>query len=86
MEQHFVEVQTVQKDAREDNVVAMEQQLSTKVHVEVQQDTKVQVMAKTLRRVMEMERWEIKSYSKERCAILDNVTLLEKGIKIANPW
>ncbi len=45
MEQHFVEVQTVQKDAREENVVIMEQQLSTKVQVEVQQNTEVQVMA-----------------------------------------
>jgi hypothetical protein len=41
MEQHFVEVETVQKDVREGNVVAAEEQLSTKVQVEVQQTTEV---------------------------------------------
>jgi hypothetical protein len=30
-EQHFVEAQTVQKDAREENVLAKEKQLPTKV-------------------------------------------------------
>jgi hypothetical protein len=30
-EHHFVEARTMQKDAREDNVVAKEEQLSTKV-------------------------------------------------------
>jgi hypothetical protein len=30
-EQHFVEAQTVQKDSRKGNVVAKEEQLSTKV-------------------------------------------------------
>jgi hypothetical protein len=34
----------VQKDAREENVVETEKQLSTKVQVEVQQATKVQEM------------------------------------------
>jgi hypothetical protein len=30
-EQHFMEAQIVQKDAREENIVAKEEQLSTKV-------------------------------------------------------
>jgi hypothetical protein len=40
-----VEAQTTQKDAREENIVEAKKQLSTKVQVEVQQTTKVQVMA-----------------------------------------
>jgi hypothetical protein len=31
MEQHFVEAQIVQKDVREENIVEVEEQLSTKV-------------------------------------------------------
>jgi hypothetical protein len=34
VEQHFMELQMVQKDTREENVVAMKQQPSTKVQVE----------------------------------------------------
>ncbi len=45
VEQHFVEAQTVQKDAREKNVIMVEEQLSTKVQVDVQRTTKVQAMA-----------------------------------------
>ncbi len=56
MEQHFVEVQTMQKDAREENVVEVGEQLSTKVQVEVQQTIEIQEMAKTQRKTMEMEK------------------------------
>jgi hypothetical protein len=41
MEWHFMEAKMVQKDAREGNVVVTEEQLSTKVQVEVHQATKV---------------------------------------------
>jgi hypothetical protein len=42
-------------------------------------------MAKAQRRVMEIERCELKVVAKRRCAILDKATLLDKGIKIPNP-
>jgi hypothetical protein len=42
-----VEAQMVQKDAREENIVEVEEQLSIEMQVEVQQATKVQVMAET---------------------------------------
>jgi hypothetical protein len=42
-------------------------------------------MAKTQRRAMEMKRHESKTIAKIRHAILDIITLLEKGIKIPNP-
>jgi hypothetical protein len=41
MQQHFVEVETVQKDVREGNVVVAKEQLSTEVQVEVQQTAEV---------------------------------------------
>jgi RecB family endonuclease NucS len=85
VEQHFVEAQTMQKDAREENIIEAKEQASTKVQVEVQQATKVQVMAKTQRRAMEMKRHESKTIANTRRAILDIITLLEKGIKIPNP-
>jgi hypothetical protein len=34
---------------------------------------------------MEIERRETEVIAKRRCAILDKVTLLKKGIKIPNP-
>jgi hypothetical protein len=34
---------------------------------------------------MEIERCELEVVAKRKCAILDKVTLLEKGIKISNP-
>jgi hypothetical protein len=40
-EQHFVEAQIVQKDAREENVLAKEEQLPTKVQLKVHQSIKV---------------------------------------------
>jgi hypothetical protein len=40
-EQHFVEAQIVQKDAREENVFAKEEQLPTKVQLKVHQTIKV---------------------------------------------
>jgi hypothetical protein len=40
-EHHLVEAQIVQKDAREENVVAKEEYLSTKVSLKVQQATYV---------------------------------------------
>ncbi len=36
VEQHFVEAQMVQKDAREENVVMVEEQLSIEVQMDVQ--------------------------------------------------
>jgi hypothetical protein len=42
-------------------------------------------MAKTQRRAMEMKRHESKTIANTRRAILDIITLLEKGIKIPNP-
>ncbi len=59
VEQHFMEAQITQKDAREDNIVEAKEQLSTKVQVEVQQAIKVQVMAEAQRKAMEMERQEL---------------------------
>ncbi len=72
----------MQKDAREENVIATKQQLSIEVQVEVQQDTKVQVMVEVQQRVMEMEEQESKVVDRRRRIILDKATLLEKGIKI----
>jgi hypothetical protein len=63
----------------------MEQQLSIEVQVEVQQDTKVQLMVKAQQRVMEMERQASKAVARRRCAILNKTTFLEKGIKILDP-
>jgi hypothetical protein len=42
-------------------------------------------MAKAQQMAMEMERRELKVVAKRRCAILDIITLLEKGITILNP-
>jgi len=42
-----MEVEIMQKDTREENVVAKEEQLSIKVELKVQQATEVQIMAKT---------------------------------------
>jgi hypothetical protein len=39
-------------------------------------------MVKAQQRAMEMKRHELKVVAKRRCAILDRVTLLEKGTKI----
>jgi hypothetical protein len=39
-------------------------------------------MVEAQQRVMEMEKRELKVVAKRRCAILNRVTLLEKGIKI----
>jgi hypothetical protein len=39
-------------------------------------------MVEAQRRLMEMEEHEIEVVAKRRCAILNRVTLLEKGIKI----
>ncbi len=75
----------MQKDAREANIVAIEEQLSTKVQVEGQQATKVQVMAKAQQRAMEMERHELEAITRKIHTMLDKVTLLNKGIKIINP-
>ncbi len=36
-------------------------------------------------RAMEIERCELEVVAKRKCAILDKVTLLEKGIKFSNP-
>ncbi len=52
------------------------------MQVEVQQDTKVQVMVEAQRREMEMERQELEIIAKRRRVILNRPTLLEKGIKI----
>jgi hypothetical protein len=38
-EHHFMEVEIMQKDTREENVVAKEEQLSIKVELKVQQAT-----------------------------------------------
>ncbi len=75
----------MQKDAREENIVEVEEQLSPKVQVEVQQAIKVQAMAEAQWRVMEMEKHEAKGVMKKRCIILDRATFLEKGIKILDP-
>jgi hypothetical protein len=45
-EHHLVEAQIVQKDAREENIIMQEQQLFTKLQLNVQQTTKVQTMVK----------------------------------------
>ncbi len=42
-------------------------------------------MAKAQQKVMEIERCELETIMKRRCAILDKVTILEKGIKIPDP-
>jgi len=55
------------------------------VQVEVQQSTEVEAMAKAQKRAMEIEKHELKTITKKRCAILNKATLLEKGIKIPNP-
>jgi len=55
------------------------------VQVEVQQSTEVEAMAKAQQRAMEIEKHELKTITKKRCAILNKATLLEKGIKIPNP-
>jgi len=39
-------------------------------------------MVEAQRKVMEMERGEVKIVTTRRCAILSRATLLEKGIKI----
>ncbi len=44
-EQHFVEEKTMQKDAREENVVTKEEHLSIKVQLKIQQAREVQTMA-----------------------------------------
>ncbi len=41
-------------------------------------------MAKAQQRVMEIERHELKVVAKKRCTILNEVTLMEKVIKIPN--
>jgi hypothetical protein len=73
VEQYFVEAKTMQTNVGEEIVT----------EVEIQPFIKVQAMAKTQRRVMEMERCELKVLAKRSCAILYS-TLLEKGIKIPN--
>ncbi len=75
----------MQKDAREGNIVVIEEQLSTKVQVEGQQATKVQVMAKAQQRAMQMERHELEVITRKIHTMLDKVTFLNKGIKILNP-
>ncbi len=80
--EHFVEAQTMQKDAREEKVVAKEKHLSTKVQLKVQQATKVQTTVEAQQKAMEMEQHEAEAIAKRRCVILDRTTLLEKGIKI----
>ncbi len=42
-------------------------------------------MAEAQQRVMEIERCELKAIAKKRHVILDNSTLLKKGIKILDP-
>ncbi len=84
-EQHFMEAHTMQKDAREDNIVVKEEQLSTKVQLKVQQNIEVQTMAGAQQRVMEMEQREAEAVAKRKCVILERATLLEKGIKILDP-
>jgi len=79
-----VEAKTMQKDAREGNVIAVKEQLSTKMQVEVHQVTKVQAMVKAQQRAMEMERHELEVRVKKRHTILGKATLLKKGIKILN--
>ncbi len=74
----------MQKDAREGNIAAIEKQLSTKVQVEGQQATKVQMMAKAQQRTMEMERHELEAIPRKIHTMLDKVTFLNKGIKILN--
>lgn len=54
------------------------------MQVEVQQSTEVQAMAEAQQRAMEIDKHELKTITKKRCAILDKATLLEKGIKIPN--
>jgi hypothetical protein len=85
VEQHFVVTQTMEKDTREENIIEVEEQLSLEIHVEVQQATKVQGIAETQQRAMEVERHEAEVVMKKRCVILDKTTLLEKGIKILDP-
>ncbi len=80
----FVEPQTPQKAAREENIVEAQEQLSIEVQVELQQATIVQEMAKAQRKVMEMERHESKIIMKRKRTILDSVTFLKKNIKIPN--
>jgi hypothetical protein len=75
----------MQKDAREGNVVVTEEQLSTKVQMEVEQATEVEAMVKAQQKVMEMKRCESKAIAKKRHTILDKATFLKKGIKILNP-
>ncbi len=43
-------------------------------------------MVKAHRRVMEMEQHEVEAVVKRRHTILDKVTILEKGIKILDPY
>jgi hypothetical protein len=74
----------MQKDAREENVVEAEEQLSLEVQVEVQQATKVQEMVEAHRRAMEMEKCESEVVVKKKNTILNKATLMEKGIKIPN--
>jgi hypothetical protein len=74
----------MQKDAREENVVEAEEQLSTEVQVEVQQATKVQEMVEAHQRAMEMEKCESEVVVKKKNTILNKTTLMEKGIKIPN--
>jgi len=50
--------------------------------MKVQQSIEVQVMIEAQRKVMEMERREVKIVTMRRRAILGKATLLEKGIKI----
>jgi hypothetical protein len=45
-------------DAREDNIIEAEIEPSTKVHMKVKPSTKLQVMAETQQRPMEIERHE----------------------------
>ncbi len=61
----------VQKDVGEENVVAVKQQLSTKVQVEVQQDTKVQVTLEAQQRAMEMEWQKSEIVMRRKHTILD---------------
>ncbi len=75
----------MQKDTREENVVVVESQLSTEVHVDVQRATKVQAMVEAQKRAMEMQRRESKVIAKRISAILDKATLLGKGTKILDP-
>ncbi len=62
----------MQIDVGEENVV----------EAEIQQSTEVQTMAEVRWKAMEIERHELKVVMKRRHAILDRITLLQKGIKI----